>query len=418
VRSPRETFGPYVVHEALGTGGMATVHRAEFTGIEGFSRAVALKRMQPSLTANEDAVAAFVREARLASYLHHANVGQIYELGEHDGTYFIAMELIPGRSLHDILARCAELAAPMPIGVALAILNQILDALDYAHNLTDHSGQPLGIIHRDVSPGNIILAEGGVAKLIDFGIAKASAAGMQTQSVTLKGKWAYIAPEYVNLGQIDARADLFAVGVIAHELLSNQPLFSAADDLETLARLRDMAIPMPSQVNAAVPVAIDHVVMTALARDPSERWQTASAMRNALGVVTKRVGLEVTPLQVQQWIDGIFGDLSTAAAPPPAPAKPLAAILNETGQVAAIRGNKSRLETGAEPLWDLDAKTPPPAPIALRARVMTPATPAVVVSVHPKKQAERKEKARRGAIIAASVIVTLGLAAAGYLLLG
>ena len=410
MRSPRETFGPYVIHEELGAGGMATVHRAELTGIEGFAKPVALKRMQPSLALNEEAVRAFIREARLASYLHHNNVAQIYELGEHDGTYFIAMELIPGRTLHDIMTRCQELLTPMPVPVALAICNQLLDALDYAHNLSDTSGQPLHIIHRDVSPGNVIVAEGGIAKLIDFGIAKASGAGMATQSVTLKGKWAYIAPEYVALGQLDARADLFAVGIIAHELLANQPLFSGADDLDTLTRLRSMEIPLPSAINPQVPIAIDQVVMTALARDPEQRWQSASAMRNALAVLTKRLAMDLAPLQLQQWIDALFSD----APPPLPPAKPLAAILNETGPTAAIRGSHPRLETGAEPLWDIDKPTPVPSP---RPRIHTPPAAAIAVSVHPKKEAERKEKARRGAVIAASLVVTLALAAAGYFLL-
>ena len=407
MRSARETFGPYVIHEELGVGGMATVHRAELTGIEGFARPVALKRMQPALALNEEAVAAFIREARLASYLHHINVAQIYELGEHEGTYFIAMELIAGRMLHDIMTRCQELLTPMPVPVALAICNQLLDALDYAHNLADHTGQPLHIIHRDVSPANVIIAEGGIAKLIDFGIAKASGAGMSTQSVTLKGKWAYIAPEYVALGQLDARADLFAVGILAHELLANQPLFSGADDLDTLTRLRTMEIPLPSALNAQVPAAIDQIVMTALARDPEQRWQSASAMRNALAVLTKRLGMELGSPQLQQWIDALFSE-----APPVAPAKPLAALLSETGPTAAMRGSHPRLETGAEPLWNMDAPTPTPRP-----RIRTPVTPSVVVSVHPKKEAERKEKARRGAVIAVSLVITLALAAAGYFLL-
>ncbi|HSN26202.1 MAG TPA: serine/threonine-protein kinase [Kofleriaceae bacterium] len=327
--------------------------------------------------------------------------------------------MTPGRTLHDIMVRCQELLAPPPVPVALAICNQILDALDYAHNLSDTSGQPLGIIHRDVSPANVIVADGGIAKLIDFGIAKASGAGMSTRSVTLEGKWAYSAPEYVAAGQLDARADLFAVGILAHELLANQPLFAGADDLDTLQRLRTMPIPLPSHLNPQVPPAIDNIVLTALARDPEQRWQSASAMRNALAVLTKRLNLDLTPPQLQHWVDDLFSDDATAPAPAPAPtptptpaAKPLAALLSETGQVGAIRGSHSRLATGAEPLWDMDNPTPTPRP-----RIQTPVGPSVVVSVHPKKEAGRKEKARRGAVIAVSVVVTLALAAAGYFLL-
>ncbi len=210
-----EEFGPYLVYEQLGLGGMATVHRAETQGVAGFRKAVALKRMLPSVAANATLVKSFIREARLASLLRHANVAQTYDLGTVGDIYFIAMELVPGRNLREILKHCASTTGAMPLPLALNILNQLCDALDYAHELCDESGQPLGIIHRDVSPSNIIVSEGGVVKLIDFGIAKASTGGMQTMSGTIKGKFGYMAPEYI-AGRIDARADLFAVGVLAH----------------------------------------------------------------------------------------------------------------------------------------------------------------------------------------------------------
>ena len=276
----------------------------------------------------------------------------------------------------------------MPVPVALAILTQVLDVVD-----STAAGVALLL-----APGNIVIAQGGVARLID-------AAALPRPP---EHPWAYTAPEYVIAGQLDARADLFAAGVIAHELLANQPLFAGADEMDTLARVRSMDVPMPSHINPQVPVAIDHVVMTALARDPEQRWQAASAMRNALAVVIERQGLGLTPSQLQQWIDAVFSD---GAAPVSPPAKPLAALLGETGQLAAIPGAQPRLATGAEPLWDAD-RTPTPRP-----RIPTPAAPAIVVSVHPKKAAERKEKARRGAVIAVSVVLTLAVAAVGYFLL-
>lgn len=296
-----EAFGPYLVYEALGSGGMASVHRAEVIGIEGFKREVALKRMLEHVAMNDDMVAAFVREARLVSYMRHRNIAQTYELGKVGDVYFIAMELIGGYTLREVLKHCAQTTGPMPVPVALNILNQICDALDYAHNLTDESGQPLGIIHRDVSPSNIIVAEGGCVKLIDFGIAKASAAGMQTMSGTIKGKFGYMAPEYIG-GSIDARADLFAVGVLAHELLTNRPLFSGPDDMDTLNRVMKMEIMPPSWFNPQVPPEIDDVVMTALARDPEKRWQHATALRNAMTTLTRRLGLETQDMQVIEWV--------------------------------------------------------------------------------------------------------------------
>ncbi|MDQ3335128.1 MAG: serine/threonine protein kinase [Myxococcota bacterium] len=296
-----EAFGPYLIHEELGVGGMAQVHRAEVIGIEGFKRSVALKRMLEHVAMNDDLVAAFVREARLASHMRHRNIPQTYELGKVGEIYFIAMELITGFTLREVLKHCGQTTGPMPVSVALNILNQICDALDYAHNLADDSGQQLGIIHRDVSPSNIIVAEGGCVKLIDFGIAKASAVGMQTMSGTIKGKFGYMAPEYIG-GSIDARADLFAVGVIAHELLTNRPLFSGPDDMDTLNRVMKMELLPPSHSNPNVPPEIDEIVMTALERDPEKRWQHATALRSALTTLTKRLGLVVQDRHVIEWV--------------------------------------------------------------------------------------------------------------------
>jgi serine/threonine protein kinase len=305
VGAPAEEFGPYLVYEQLGLGGMATVHRAETKGIAGFSKQVALKRMLPNVAADATLVKSFIREARLASSLRHANVAQTYDLGKVGNIYFIAMELVPGRNLREILKHCAAVVGHMPLPIAMNIVNQICDALDYAHNLCDDSGQPLGIIHRDVSPSNVIVSEGGVVKLIDFGIAKVSAKGMNTQSGTIKGKFSYMAPEYL-MGSIDARADLFALGVIAHELLSNRPLFQGKDDMDTLYRVKDMPILPPSRFNAKVPSQIDQIVMTALDRNPEQRWQRAHAMHTALLTETKRLGLVAPNSQVIDWIEWAF----------------------------------------------------------------------------------------------------------------
>ncbi|MEO8701387.1 MAG: protein kinase [Kofleriaceae bacterium] len=303
--APSEAFGPYLVYEQLGIGGMAQVHRAEVAGREGFHRPIALKRMLPHVAANDEMVKSFVREAHLASHLHHANVAQTYELGKVDDIYFIAMELITGRNLREILKQCGVTTGPMPVSVAMSIINQICDALDYAHNLCDDRGKHFGIIHRDVSPSNIIVAEGGVVKLIDFGIAKVQSAAMQTMSGTIKGKFGYMAPEYLN-GRIDARADLFAVGVIAHELLTNRPLFSTGDDMETLQRVRHMEIAPPSRGNPQVPAEVDDIVMTALARDPDRRWQHATALRTAMTTVTHRLGLAISNAQTVEWVEWAF----------------------------------------------------------------------------------------------------------------
>ena len=222
-----------------------------------------------------------------------------------NGIYFMAMELVEGYTLREILQHCAGTTGPMPVPISLAILNQLCDALDYAHNCTDDSGTPLGIIHRDVSPSNVIISHDGCVKLIDFGIAKAADDSMKTVSGTIKGKFGYMAPEYI-LGHLDARADLFALGVIAHELLTNRPLFTGGDDMQTLQRVQNMPIVAPSHSNPAVPADIDDIIMTALERNPERRWQQASALRQAMTTLTRRLDMVVPNQKIVEWIEFAF----------------------------------------------------------------------------------------------------------------
>ena len=365
-----ERFGPYVVYEQLGIGGMASVHRAEVPGSLGFARTIALKRMLPHVASNEDMVRAFVREARLASHLRHENVAQTYELGKVGEIYFIAMELVEGRNLREILKHCGKTTGPMPVPIALNILNQICDALDYAHNLCDETGQALGIIHRDVTPSNIIVSTGGVVKLIDFGIAKASAAGMQTMSGTIKGKFGYMAPEYI-AGSIDARADLFALGVIAHELLTNRPLFAARDDLETLTRVQSMEVKPPSVRNPEVPPEIDDLVMTALSRDPDRRWQQATALRSALTTTIRRLGFTVLNSRVVEWLDSMFDQTDPSRT------------LVDSHMSMTIEARTVELSTGSLGVIT-PVISPPPPPINVGAG--TPASMTAQRSIPPRNQ--------------------------------
>ena len=248
---------------------------------------------------------AFTHEARLASHLRHANCAQTYDLGKVDDTYFIAMEYVPGPTLHQIIKHCNAAAGLCPIPVAVNILLQVLDGLDHAHNLCDDTGKPLGIIHRDVSPANIIVSNTGIVKVIDFGIAKAEVGGERTQTGLIKGKFGYVAPEYT-YGQLDLRADLFAVGVIAHELLTGRRLFEGRDNFETIELLRGGPIQPPSRWRPDVPRDLDDIVLTALQRDPAQRWQSAAAMRSALANLARDARIELTNQQVAEWVEWAF----------------------------------------------------------------------------------------------------------------
>jgi serine/threonine protein kinase len=302
----QEVFGPYLVNERIGVGGMATVHRAKERGIEGFERIVALKRLLPHLAEDATFVKSFVREAKLASLLQHANVVQLYELGRVGTTYFISMEYIDGRDVRRILRQARKVTGPPTINVTLSLLIQLCDALDYAHTRTDEDGTPLGIVHRDVSPSNLLVTRSGHLKVIDFGIAKAQSQQLRTQTGRVKGKLAYMAPEAISGKELDARSDIFSAGVIAHELLTARPLFASKNEYQTLIKVQRGDVVPPSTFNQAVPPELDAIVLRALARDPDQRFFHASQMRDELHGVRIKYQLSATNREVSSWCEWAF----------------------------------------------------------------------------------------------------------------
>jgi serine/threonine protein kinase len=305
VEGSPETFGSYVVYEQIGRGGMATVHRAERLGKDGSRTAVALKRLLPRIALRKDLVESFVHEARLLRYLDHPNIAATYDGGKIDGKYYIAMEYAPGPTLKELVEQCAATVNKLPIPITLRIALQICDALDHAHHRCDERGTPLGIIHRDISPGNIILSRSGLVKLIDFGLAKTTGSRAQTGEGMIKGKFNYVAPEYLG-GTLDARADLWALGVVMYELLTSRRLFDGPDNFETMTRVRALPIPRPSRANPRVPQQLDAIVMTALERDPARRWQSAAALGDALRNVIAQPGNAFDTRQVTNWVEWVF----------------------------------------------------------------------------------------------------------------
>ncbi len=299
-----ENFGPYKVYERLGVGGMATVHRATRTGIEGFHRWVALKRLLPHLAEDQSFVKSFIREAKLASHLHHSHIAQIYDLGRENGVYYITMELVRGCDLRQILRHAAYSVGPPPLPVAVSLIAQLCDALTHAHTSEDQDGNPLGIVHRDISPSNALISRRGQLKVIDFGVAKAKTSSLETQSGQVKGKFSYMSPEILSGEDPDLRSDIFSAGIVCHELLVARPLFSAKKDYEAIRAVREMPIPAPSSIHPQIPIAIDTVVYTALSRDKTTRYQTAAEFRQAL--VSACGQPLATPAQVANWMEWAF----------------------------------------------------------------------------------------------------------------
>jgi eukaryotic-like serine/threonine-protein kinase len=301
-----EAFGPYLVYERLGVGGMATVHRAKERGIEGFERIVALKRLLPHLAEDASFVKSFVREAKLASMLQHANVVQLYELGRVGTVYFISMEYIDGRDVRRILRQARKVTGPPTINVTVSLLIQVCDALDYAHTRHDEDGTPLSIVHRDVSPSNLLVTRSGHLKVIDFGIAKAQSSQLRTATGRVKGKLAYMAPEAISGKELDARSDIFSAGVIAHELLTARPLFASKNEYQTLIKVQRGDVLPPSTFNQACPPELDAIVLRALSRDPDTRFHSAAEMRDELHGVRIKYALSATNREVASWSEWAF----------------------------------------------------------------------------------------------------------------
>jgi len=259
----------------LASGGMATVFLARLSGVAGFQRLVAIKRLHPHLAREPDFIEMFLDEARLAARIHHPNVVPIQEVGQSERGYYLVMDYVEGDTLARILARAAQAQKQVPYGVTIRILLDTLAGLHAAHELKDDHGVPLDIVHRDVSPQNILVGVDGVARLVDFGVARAASRLSTTRSGQLKGKLAYMAPEQARGVAIDRRADIFACGIVLWEALALKRLFKGDGEAETLNRVLYEPIPTPSSARPDVPPALEAVCMKALARDVDDRYATA-----------------------------------------------------------------------------------------------------------------------------------------------
>jgi serine/threonine-protein kinase len=275
-------IGPYTVLERISAGGMAEVFKAKQTGVEGFERTVAIKRILPHIARDPNFIAMFQAEAKLAVQLMHGNIAQIYKLGRHEDSFYIALEFVDGRDIGAILDYAQRSKQPAPPELACYILSRVCDGLDYAHTKKDSRGTPLNIIHRDISPPNILVSYEGEVKIIDFGLAKAASTTIQTKAGIIKGKLAYMSPEQVRGSKIDHRSDVFAAGVVFFEILTGKRLFRGNSDLETFEKVRACHVPRPSKINPTIPRRLEQILLTALARNPARRFQTASALNDRL----------------------------------------------------------------------------------------------------------------------------------------
>ena len=301
-------LGKYRLYHHLASGGMGEVFLARHEGPAGFSKNVVVKRILSGIASDETFVTMFLNEARLAAMIEHPNVVQIFDLGLECDTYFIAMEYIHGRSLRQLRRRLRELQRPFPELLAARVCSQALQGLHYAHTLTDDEGNPLHIVHRDVSPDNVLIAFNGATKVVDFGIAKAAVNVSTTRAGSVKGKFAYMAPEQITGKGMDGRADVYATGVLLYELLSGQRPFNATSEPGLIrAILMEPATPV-REANPNIPDALNDVIMRAIARKPDDRFASAEEMSFALEAYIQSTGKTITNAHVAALMRDLFPD--------------------------------------------------------------------------------------------------------------
>jgi serine/threonine-protein kinase len=321
-------FGKYQILERVASGGMAEIFRARLDGIAGFQRSFAIKRIAPHLSQNHEFVDMLVDEAKVAGLLSHANIVQILDLGSVDQQFYIAMEFVNGRDLGQILARCADKGITLPVPHAVFVLLEMLKGLEYAHQRQVMRGGrpvPLNIVHRDISPGNVLVSFQGEVKLTDFGIAKASVRALETMSGVVKGRFDYMSPEQALAQPLDQRADLFSAGVLLYELLTGRHPFRQAGEIATLEAVRKGGYVPPSEVNPDVPYTLDLVVEHALRVRPEDRVPTATAFKEALDRFFHDSGFIFSASTLAAFLRGLFPEAAPQDRRPAgeAPTRPL-----------------------------------------------------------------------------------------------
>jgi serine/threonine-protein kinase len=302
------TIGKYELLKQLAVGGMAEIYLARQSGPEGFSKLVVIKRILENLAAQERFVQMFLDEARVAARFNHPNIVQIFDLGREEDAFYIAMEYIPGEDIKALVRRCAKRRQRIPIEHVVKIFSGVLDGLHFAHAQKTLDNEQVGVVHRDVSPHNIIVSFQGNAKLLDFGIAKARSEISTTIPGRVKGKHAYMSPEQVHAQELDGRSDIFAAGIVMYELLTWSRLFKRSKHIETLRAVCEAPIRPPRELNPDIDPALESIVLKALARERGQRYQTAQQMQMDLEDYLLQSGKRSNPVLIGQFMQQLFSD--------------------------------------------------------------------------------------------------------------
>lgn len=332
----RTRLGSYEITRPLARGGMAELFLARSVGLEGFEKVVVLKRVLPHFAENPRFIRSFLDEAKLVAGFDHPNIAHVYDMGMADGSYFFTMEFVHGVDLRTLLRRCHRERLPLSIALRVSIARNIASALHYAHERRGPDGM-LDIVHRDVSPSNIIVSYDGVPKLIDFGIAKAASSTIKTQTGALKGKVSYMSPEQARGAPIDRRTDVFALGIVLWEMVACRRLYKSDNEMATIQRIIYEPPPSPRTVRGDCPPALERIVSRALQLDPAARYQTARELEVELEEFAVEHRLKHSSIELGAWTQQMFADEQSTSparveskparerkkpAPRPAPKRP------------------------------------------------------------------------------------------------
>ncbi len=301
-------FGKYLLFDKIATGGMAELYRAKMTGDEGFEKLIAVKKILPHLALEKELVDSFIDEAKLAAHLQHENIIRIYDFGTMEHDYFIAMEYLFGKNLRMVMDAAARREGTLPLEHVLFVIGRVCDGLDYSHDLTDLSGRPLKIIHRDISPPNVFLTYDGVVKIVDFGVAKAASKNTTTQSGIIKGKLAYMSPEQARGEEIDHRSDIFSVGILLYEMVTGERMFTG-ETMQVLAKVREADFIPAEELKPGLAPEIAALLKKALAPDRNERYQSCGEMLADVEECSYALNLRGSARSLAHYMQALFSEL-------------------------------------------------------------------------------------------------------------
>src|SRR2546425_494357 len=334
-------IGKYKLLRLIASGGMAEVYLARQAGAAGFEKLVCLKRILPHLARDRQFVEMFLNEARLAARLDHPNIVSIYDLGEANGNYFIAMEFIDGPSLRAVAKRARERGERLPIAEVVKIVSMAAAGLHHAHELADDGGKPLGLVHRDISPDNILVHRNGAAKVVDFGIAKAADSGGMTRTGTLKGKVAYMPPEQLRGDPLDRRVDVFALGVVLYELLAGQRPWSGDSEVSLIGKIMTEDPPPLATLRPDAPAGLTAVIDRALAKDRDARYASCHDLQADLEALQVSLGQTITAARISDFARAYADPIAAPDENTGAAMQALEAEMNGTGAVRPVPARRA-----------------------------------------------------------------------------